>query len=200
MDGIGESNNITNLSYVRDGGAGGGNRNSKGTGKTSNKNGELTLDYFSEKAGLNNGEGYSMYSEKNVNKEQTKYGTYVSCTTTTVYTFDDTREGDKITNAINDYQNEVVNNAQTYYSTGLGYLSGGTLGAILGAVADAIGVEGAFTNPDYSYGLAAGDTMIITSYGGSMVGSMSRSGLTTTVTVYDKYRNLKYSETLTIGH
>jgi len=152
-------------------------------------------------AGLENGEGYSVYSYQTVSKQKTQFGTYVSSTTEAVYTFDDTREGDKITDAINDYQNNVVNNAQTYYSTALGYLiTGNTLGAITGWVTDALDVTNTFTNPDYSYGLVAGDTMAITKHGGSILGSMSRSGITTTVTVYDKDGNLKYSETSSKGH
>jgi hypothetical protein len=163
---------------------------SRDFGLNENKKSSDSLDYYSKKAGLEKGEGYNKYSGQVVNKTKNNYGTYVSCNSFTVYSFDNTAEGERLANTINNEMNDDVSDAQTYYGIALGFLTGNIKGAGIAKITDdicnSLDIKSAFADKDYSYGLKAGDTLIINNFGGSIVGSISRTGITTKVTVYDK--------------
>jgi hypothetical protein len=130
-----------------------------------------------------------------VNSQKTKFGKYISVTSFTVTTFANTVNGERSADAINDKINDTVGDAKTMYSIALGLLVMGPWGAAFGYGMDAADVVSVFTNPDYSYELEAGDTVISTTYGGSKSWSMSRTGLSTTIVIYDINGNCKFKAT-----
>ena len=89
--------------------------------------------------------------------------------------------------AINDQMNQDMGNAKIGLGAAITYFTQGFSGLAAKAIAGITILDAIYDNnyADYSFGLEAGDTLIVSSYSGALVGSMAGGGVTRTVTVYD---------------